>query len=659
MRTLRTTGQLVRAFEVARQEARTWLAAMPGRARRPSIYLPPDGSSIPAPSSRGPHAFFPGSFDPPTRAHLQIARTAIRKERWRSLVIAFDIDNVDKTGHALSLADRIALCVVAFRKEARVGFAVFSHGRFLEKIEAIRRKSGFSGDRISFVVGEDTMQRLLDPRFYKDPHGEIEKLVDAATFFVFPRTSPRQNDLGQTGLRPAVVALPLPPEMRSISSTDARGALRAGEAPIDAVPAEVVYCSREMGLYSRSRPPPADVVTSFLTRGGRVLILKRSDRVGSYRGSWAALSGYVEWPLSKIPDILGGHIAPSRIRDQMLKDARREIREETRLPDASLVLKRRGKPLLLRAPERKRDWQIYTFLFEVKGKRRVRLDWENEEGCWIYPEEMDRYPTVPGLSRAFARLRQSTAGKPAGTFVDRAARIAGDPRRGAMEIFGDATRLLRELSEYGAVGAEAAERELEGVREALVSGHPMAPLENLVDALRKELAGAGTDLHQRLLRLVDRMERLAARGHEQMVKKAIARLGGSRSFATYSYSSAVADVLSRLGRRKGVHVAILDDPGGHGRRLRRKLALSGVDTSPLVRELPAATDAVVLGCDAIYGKGSFLNARGSRQVTEQARKRGVAVWVLGHTLKVRARRPARLRDPSLEVIPARGVTILT
>lgn len=36
------------------------------------------------------------------------------------------------------------------------------------------------------------------------------------------------------------------------------------------------------------------VVTVFLRRGGRILILKRSRKVGSYQGRWAGISGFIE-----------------------------------------------------------------------------------------------------------------------------------------------------------------------------------------------------------------------------------------------------------------------------------------------------------------------------------------------------------------------------
>ena len=36
------------------------------------------------------------------------------------------------------------------------------------------------------------------------------------------------------------------------------------------------------------------VVTCFLESGNRILILRRSEQVGSYQGIWAGVSGYIE-----------------------------------------------------------------------------------------------------------------------------------------------------------------------------------------------------------------------------------------------------------------------------------------------------------------------------------------------------------------------------
>jgi len=53
-----------------------------------------------------------------------------------------------------------------------------------------------------------------------------------------------------------------------------------------------------------------NIVTSFLFKDGKVLLLKRSNKVGSFRGKWAGISGYIE-------------------NETSLEAALREIKEET------------------------------------------------------------------------------------------------------------------------------------------------------------------------------------------------------------------------------------------------------------------------------------------------------------------------------------------
>lgn len=37
-----------------------------------------------------------------------------------------------------------------------------------------------------------------------------------------------------------------------------------------------------------------EVITAFLRHEGKILLLQRSSEVGSYQGSWAAVSGHLE-----------------------------------------------------------------------------------------------------------------------------------------------------------------------------------------------------------------------------------------------------------------------------------------------------------------------------------------------------------------------------
>jgi 8-oxo-dGTP pyrophosphatase MutT (NUDIX family) len=123
------------------------------------------------------------------------------------------------------------------------------------------------------------------------------------------------------------------------------------------------------------------VVTAFLRHEDKVLLLRRSDRVGFYRGRWAGVSGYME-------DLTS------------LEQALLEIREETGLPEEQVHLVGMGQPLEVPTLELSTLWVVHPFLFNVDDPDAIRLDWENTELRWVKPGELRRYDTVPALAEA-------------------------------------------------------------------------------------------------------------------------------------------------------------------------------------------------------------------------------------------------------------------
>ncbi|UCF07380.1 MAG: NUDIX domain-containing protein [Thermoplasmata archaeon] len=119
-----------------------------------------------------------------------------------------------------------------------------------------------------------------------------------------------------------------------------------------------------------------NVTTSVITSKGKVLILKRSDDVGTYKGRWACVSGYME----------KGETAD--------KTALREISEELGLNRDEFAFVRKGKVLYAR--DKGIIWTVHPFLFEAKTPD-IQLDWEHIEFKWIYPEDIESYSTVPKL----------------------------------------------------------------------------------------------------------------------------------------------------------------------------------------------------------------------------------------------------------------------
>ncbi len=126
------------------------------------------------------------------------------------------------------------------------------------------------------------------------------------------------------------------------------------------------------------------VVTCFLEHKGKILLLRRSAKVGTYRRSWAGVSGYIE--------------------TNDIDQAYTEIREETELYKNDVRLVRKGEPIEVIDRNLNRKWVVHPFLFHVKDPEKVKIDWEHTEMRWIKPSEMRRYHTVPGLKEALARV---------------------------------------------------------------------------------------------------------------------------------------------------------------------------------------------------------------------------------------------------------------
>ncbi len=159
--------------------------------------------------------------------------------------------------------------------------------------------------------------------------------------------------------------------------------------------------------HAEERPEATHVVTCFVSRRDRgrdeLLLVRRSDRVRTYRGHWAGISGYVE------PGVTSH------------EQAYVELREETGLGREDVTLLRTGTPLPVRDAAEGLSWVVHPFLFLVTNPERIKTDWEASEMRWVAPSEIASLETVPGLREALARVYppegsppETTAHAPAG-----------------------------------------------------------------------------------------------------------------------------------------------------------------------------------------------------------------------------------------------------
>jgi len=123
------------------------------------------------------------------------------------------------------------------------------------------------------------------------------------------------------------------------------------------------------------------VVTCILRHGTKVLLLRRSNEVGSYKGHWAGVSGFIEEGETDI------------------EAAKREIAEEVG------VKARTARRHIDSKSFRNSDtvWTVHPFLFDVKTTR-ISTDWEHDEHRWVSPSEICKYDTVPGLEAVVTEL---------------------------------------------------------------------------------------------------------------------------------------------------------------------------------------------------------------------------------------------------------------
>jgi 8-oxo-dGTP diphosphatase len=132
-----------------------------------------------------------------------------------------------------------------------------------------------------------------------------------------------------------------------------------------------------------------NIVTAFIEYDGKILLLRRSQRVKTMKGKWAGVSGYIE------------------ANERPLIRALKEIEEETGLTNKNVQVLREGRPLEA-ADEMRSDiivWVVHPFCFRTNNNV-VNLDWEHDQYKWVNPDEIENFDTVPRLKEALDRVYQ-------------------------------------------------------------------------------------------------------------------------------------------------------------------------------------------------------------------------------------------------------------
>lgn len=202
---------------------------------KPQVYSVPG-----SPAPQGDIIVFPGSFNPPTNAHLAMLKQAKEFGHLHGGMLvyaAMSKRTTDKeTVERPLLVDRILLLDNILHNHVRdTGILLFNRGLYVEQAEAIR-KQFHEVKQLYFLLGFDKIVQIFDPRYYENRDKALRELFKLAEILVAPRAGAGAAELTALLAQPENVPfakyvhlLPLKESFRDISSSRIRQGVTAHE----------------------------------------------------------------------------------------------------------------------------------------------------------------------------------------------------------------------------------------------------------------------------------------------------------------------------------------------------------------------------------------------------------------------------------------------
>ncbi len=384
------------------------------------------------------------------------------------------------------------------------------------------------------------------------------------------------------------------------------------------------------------------VVTCFLRNRGEVLLLRRSEAVGSYVGQWGAVAGHAEGD----PDTA----------------AREEIREETGLGDAVSFV-RAGESFAV-DDDRETHWRVHPYLFDCDS-RAVETDYETAKFAWVPPTEIRRRETVPDLWESYERVAPTV--DTVKTDADHGSAYLSVRALGVLRDCAGvlATTDVDEADEWSNLAALALD-----LREARPS---MVAIENRINRAMADASQTSRAVEKRVRQGIERAfdaDVHAARTAAELLSGTVLTLSRSGTVQDALRQAAIKDVIVAESRPacEGVDVA---------ETLAEECSVTLVTDAAAAHALAEhAVDSVLVGADTVLPDGSVSNKVGTRSVAIAAAHEDISVYAVAASDKVSADADARFErgtpdavydgdaaidvlNPTFDRTPAEFVTVVT
>jgi 8-oxo-dGTP diphosphatase len=115
----------------------------------------------------------------------------------------------------------------------------------------------------------------------------------------------------------------------------------------------------------------------------KILLLKRSDKIGAYKGKWDSIWWFID---------------EEKPADQKISE---EIHEELWITPDEIQSIHKGRIHVMMDKEMGRARINYPVLVTLQHEPKIQLDRENSEYQWITPDEIIKFDTVPELEKSY------------------------------------------------------------------------------------------------------------------------------------------------------------------------------------------------------------------------------------------------------------------
>lgn len=345
------------------------------------------------------------------------------------------------------------------------------------------------------------------------------------------------------------------------------------------------------------------VVTVFLRNGAEVLLLRRSDAVGSYSGRWGAVAGHAEGA----PDA----------------QAIEEIEEETGIPGDAVSFVRRGERFPVTDPALDTRWLVTPYLFDA-DHREVTTNEETTIAEWAPPIEILRRETVPDLWTSYWRVAPTVE------------TVRADAEHGSAYL---SVRALEVLRDGGALAVERGEGDwdhLAKTAQGLLDARPaMAAVVNRVNRVLSTASAERTPaaVERAATEAID-----AALAADRRAAETASEVLDDERVVTLSRSGTVLQAFD-IGDPAEITVTE-SRPGGEGISVAEDLAAGDQDvTLTSDANLPGAVGSAsvcVFGADTVLSDGAVVNKVGSRSLALAAQDEGVPCYAVCASDKIAA-----------------------